>query len=97
MMEEIWKPIPNWEGLYEISTIGNVRSVDKNVGMRWRDKITTKFVKGKHLTPQYDKDGYKIGSYKKEVNTTHKYDNYGHKINSYKNSKNNTIYKYSKK
>lgn len=60
MMEEIWKPIPNWEGLYEISTFGNVRSIDKKVGMRWRGKITTKFVKGRLLTPQYDKDGYKV-------------------------------------
>lgn len=28
-MEEIWKPISNFEGLYEVSNLGNVRSVDR--------------------------------------------------------------------
>lgn len=30
-MEEIWKPIPDYEGLYEISNMGNVRSIDRTV------------------------------------------------------------------
>lgn len=60
MIEEVWKPIPQWEGLYEISTQGNVRSIDKKVGMRWMGKVTSKFVKGRILTPQHDKDGYKV-------------------------------------
>lgn len=29
MMKEIWKPIPKFEGYYEISNIGNVRSLDR--------------------------------------------------------------------
>lgn len=28
-MGEAWKPIPNWEGYYEVSNQGNVRSVDR--------------------------------------------------------------------
>ena len=28
-MEEIWKEIKNYEGLYEISNLGRVRSLDK--------------------------------------------------------------------
>lgn len=60
IMEEIWRPVVGWEGLYEISTMGNVRSVDKNVGMRTHGKKTTKFVKGRMLTPQHDKDGYTV-------------------------------------
>ena len=27
--EEIWKPIPKYEGIYEVSNLGNVRSVDR--------------------------------------------------------------------
>lgn len=30
-MNEIWKPITDYEGLYEISNLGNVRSVDRIV------------------------------------------------------------------
>jgi hypothetical protein len=30
-MDEIWKPIPNFDGLYEVSNLGNVRSLDKFV------------------------------------------------------------------
>jgi hypothetical protein len=36
---EIWKAIPGWEGLYEVSSIGRVRSVGRYVayrhGLRW--------------------------------------------------------------
>lgn len=28
-MEEIWKGLPGWENLYEISSFGNIRSVDR--------------------------------------------------------------------
>lgn len=28
-MEEIWKDIPEWEGFYQASTFGRVRSVDR--------------------------------------------------------------------
>ena len=30
-MEEIWRPVKDWEELYEVSNIGNVRSVDRYV------------------------------------------------------------------
>lgn len=30
-MKEIWKPISGFEGLYEVSNMGNVRSVDRIV------------------------------------------------------------------
>lgn len=30
-MEEIWKPIPNYEGLYEVSNMGRVKSLGKTV------------------------------------------------------------------
>lgn len=28
-MQEIWKPIRNFEGYYEVSNLGNVRGVDR--------------------------------------------------------------------
>lgn len=30
-MNEIWKPVVGWEGLYEVSNLGNVRSLDRYV------------------------------------------------------------------
>lgn len=47
-MKEIWKDIPNYEGRYQVSNIGNVRSLNYN---------HTK--KCKLLTPRIDSDGYK--------------------------------------
>jgi len=29
MENEIWKPVPDWEGLYEVSNMGRVRSLDR--------------------------------------------------------------------
>ena len=29
-MEEIWKDIPNYEGLYQVSSLGNVKSIRQN-------------------------------------------------------------------
>ena len=28
--KEVWKPIPNYEGLYEVSSLGRVKSIKKN-------------------------------------------------------------------
>jgi len=33
MIEEIWKDIPLYEGLYQVSNFGNVKSLSKNVKM----------------------------------------------------------------
>ncbi len=49
-MEEIWKAIPKFEGLYEASTLGRIRSVDRIV---WRDnrwgQLTPHKLKGRVL------------------------------------------------
>ena len=42
---EVWKPIGNYKGLYEVSNFGNVRSLDKNRAY----KNTTRNIKGKIL------------------------------------------------
>ena len=48
-MKEIWKPIKGFENKYEVSNLGNVRSLDRYS----RGKSgSRKFVKGKVLKPQ---------------------------------------------
>lgn len=54
-MQEIWKPIAGFSGLYEVSSLGNVRSNDREVGHRWGGKAIKR---GKLLKPRNDKDGY---------------------------------------
>lgn len=53
---EVWKSIVNYEGLYEISSYGNVRSLDRYMfSKRWnKDQL----VKGKDLKPSMAKNGY---------------------------------------
>lgn len=38
-VKEIWKPIYGYEGLYEVSNIGKVRSLDRYVDFRGRKRI----------------------------------------------------------
>lgn len=53
-MEEIWKPIENYEEYYEISNLGNVKSKD-----RIRSNGKGEYLqKGKRLKPTKDKFGY---------------------------------------
>ena len=59
-MEEIWKDIPNYEGLYQISNRGRVRSVDKIANCK---NGRTFRVKGKLLTLTNHKRGYKTSRY----------------------------------
>lgn len=52
---ECWRWVPGYEGWYQVSTRGRVRSVD-----RWvTDKNGIKyFIKGRILQPQRDRNGY---------------------------------------
>ena len=54
-MDEIWKDIVGWEGLYQVSSLGRVRSLDRIV---IRTINGNKFVKGILLKLRKDKDGY---------------------------------------
>ena len=62
-MEEIWKDIEGYEGLYQVSSNGVIRSLDKidSVGRR---------IKGKHIKPQENRFGYHRVSLCKEGKVT---------------------------
>lgn len=51
---EIWKPVPGYEGSYEVSNLGRVRSVSRYTPT-WSGKV---FKKGTIKKQKEDKDGY---------------------------------------
>lgn len=52
----MWKDIPGWEGLYQISENGIIKSIFRKVkSSRW---IPVRRVDEKILKPRYDKNGY---------------------------------------
>lgn len=53
----MYKSIKGYEGIYEVSELGQVRSVDRIV--KFKDSSTSKR-KGKELKPSMDKGGYAI-------------------------------------
>lgn len=58
-MEEIWKDIEGYEGLYQVSNLGRVRSLDHYVTMkdRWGG-IMQRLHKGQMLQPGIGTEGY---------------------------------------
>lgn len=52
-MDEIWKPIPGYAG-YEISSLGNARSVDRIIEVTICGKVIQRHCKGHALTPNFD-------------------------------------------
>ena len=52
-MQEVWLPVPGWEGLYDVSDLGRVRSLD-------RTDCRGRQVTGRILKQCYDSDGYPI-------------------------------------
>ena len=58
MLEEVWKDIPQYEGLYQISNLGRVKSLDRKV-IQWnRFKKIEVIYKGKILQPKTTNRGY---------------------------------------
>lgn len=55
-MEEIWKSIPGYEGYYEVSNIGNVRSVTRTI-IKSNGQPQTRI--GKIINQTLDQKGYK--------------------------------------
>lgn len=56
-MEE-WRPIPGFEGLYEASNHGRVRSIDRICEIRMPYGVRRRFYKGKVLSGGPHKGGY---------------------------------------
>jgi len=57
VMIEEWKSVVGYEGLYEVSSLGNVRSLDRmSNGGRWGNYMK----QGKPLIPQSRPNGYKM-------------------------------------
>lgn len=54
-MNEVWKDIEGWEGIYQVSNFGRVRSLDRVIS---RCRNGDKFIKGRVLIPQRDKNDY---------------------------------------
>lgn len=53
-MKEIWKAIEGFEGYYEISNLGRLKSLDRVVKCRTRSKM----IAGKIMNPTPNKNGY---------------------------------------
>lgn len=69
-MKEIWKPIKGYEGLYEVSNKGRVKTLDKFFD--WVDDIKI-FHKGRIIKKCNDSDGYEIiGLTKNKIRKTAK-------------------------
>jgi hypothetical protein len=60
---EQWKPVKGYEGLYEVSNHGRVRSLDRREEMKNGRK---RFYKGKLLKPMKDRRGYLYVDLKKD-------------------------------
>lgn len=57
---EEWRPVVGYEGLYEVSDWGNVKSVDRYVNQRYSGKIYKRRVKGRILKKTLNSDEYHV-------------------------------------
>lgn len=58
-MSELWKPIPGYEGWYEVSNFGRVRSIDRIEYQKHREGGQSKYLhKGQLIKPQVAPNGY---------------------------------------
>lgn len=64
MTKEIWKDIPGYEGLYQVSNLGNIKSLD-------RYKIIKAKIKGRILKPGINSQGYYQVALNKNGRTKH--------------------------
>ena len=63
MTNQIWKPIHGYQGFYDVSDHGRVRSVDRVLNLR---AGKTRKIKGKVLKPKCTRDGYIFVSLSKD-------------------------------
>lgn len=56
-MTEMWRSVPGWEGYYEVSSLGRVKSLTRTVQNRPGVFMTRR---GRVLTPHRTRDGYLV-------------------------------------
>lgn len=56
-MSEQWKPVPEWEGKYEVSNAGEVRSLDRHVV---RSDSSSQTIKGRPMSLSTSSTGYLV-------------------------------------
>lgn len=67
-----WKEIKGFEGYYEVSNHGQVRSMTRNITFERRGKLQSRIFIGKVLSPKTDKDGYKEVCLRKDGESVHR-------------------------
>jgi hypothetical protein len=59
MTEEVWRDIPGYEGAYQVSNMGRVKSLSRSSPIVYRDgRIAKRTLREKILTPCVNKRGY---------------------------------------
>lgn len=69
MEKEIWKDIPEYEGLYQVSSFGNLKSLERKVN---NSNYSTRIVKEKIMKQSLSNNGYLIVSLWKNNKRTSK-------------------------
>ena len=70
---EIWKDIKDYEGLYQVSNLGNVKSLDKIIYQKNKSGKNQKHIyKGKKLKKQQQRNGYEVVNLYKNAKMTKK-------------------------
>ena len=64
--KEIWKPIDGYEGYYEVSSTGLLRSVDHSVVRAVNGGLRVSTVRGRFIKARIGKNGYKIVTLSRE-------------------------------
>lgn len=61
-MDEEWRPVVGYEGFYEVSNTGKVRSLDRCVQQRNMYKEVTHIYRGRELKLKKHRDGYLVAT-----------------------------------
>lgn len=56
-MQEIWKDIEGYEGLYQVSNLGRIKGLDRFIGRKWTGQILKPILNGKYYRVSLCKDG----------------------------------------